>query len=108
MANKDFGEWAALLAEVAKDFKAAEADGKIGVEDSLLLIPIFAKLPAAIAGSSIAFKDLSAEDIKAAAVEILAAAGGLEGKAQVYVEHGFNIVSHLIAIYDDFKAIKAA
>lgn len=106
--NKDFGEWLEVVVEGAKAYKAAKADGSISMADTLLIVPILLKLPAAIDGSSVAFKDLKMDDFSAAAVAVLEALGENDGKWSIYVAKVISIVGHGIGIVEDVKAIQAA
>lgn len=108
MENKDFGEWLDLVVEVAADYKAAKADGRLSAGDALLFVPALMKIPRAIEGSSVAFKDLSVDDLKAAAIAILDAAGDNDGKHAVYVSEGFSILGHGVEIVESVKKIVAA
>jgi hypothetical protein len=106
--NKDFQDYVDLVVETAKAYKAAKADGQLNLADSLVIVPVLLKLPAALDGSANAFKDLSADDIKVAAIAVLEGAGENDGKLHVYVEQAFNILAHGFGIVDSVKKIMAA
>lgn len=108
MANKDFGEWLEVVVETAKAYRAAKADGKISMADTILIVPVMMKLPAAIEGSNVAFKDLKVEDLQAAALAILEGLGQSDDKWSVYVKEAFAIVGHGVEIVEAVKRIKAA
>lgn len=106
--NKDFGEWLDVVVETAKAYKAAKADGQISMSDTLVIVPVLLKLPAAIEGSSMAFKDLQVDDFKAAALSVLEALGENDGKWSIYVNAAIAIVGHGVGIVDEVKKIQAA
>jgi hypothetical protein len=106
--NQDFKEVVDVVVESAKAYHAAKADGKIDLMDLMLIFPILMKLPAAVKGSPEAFKNLGADDIKAAAVEILEAAGEFDGKVKIYVEEGFTMVGLGVEMFASFKRLQAA
>lgn len=106
--NKDFQDYVDLVVQACHDLKAAKADGKISGSDFLAFMPTVLKIAPAIDGSSMAFKDIKAEDVKSAAVQILQANDAFDGKAAVYVEEGFNIVEKCISIYESAKKIASA
>lgn len=105
--NQDFQEVVAVVVESAKAYHAAKADGKIDIMDVMDIFPVLMKLPAAIKGSPEAFKNLAADDIKAAATTVLEAAGEFDGKVKVYVEESFNIVANAVEIFGSVKKILA-
>lgn len=106
--NKDYQEVESLLVEIVKDLMLAKADGKIDMQDTALLLPIFLKVGPAVDNISHALDNFSVGDLKLSALKLLEAGGIKDAKLHVYVEEGFNIISKFISIYNSYKRIKEA